>query len=406
MAIDQPLSSDVLSSPDHSHLHRVVGVDSTATAHGIDINIDGEVIFISNILATADSTQDIGNNSKSFRRSYLGSLYLSTFSTSESFTISDTDGYGFIEIITSAAIATITLPTLADNLGREITVSNTRSTTAFFDGEGAETIENNSTEEIIGSASKTIIGGISQWRVISKGNSLSRGYAARRGGIIQYYDADQVYIPGNMIDVDGKVAYWTSQLTSTALTWGAEHYKYLYLNYSGIISGVKITNSEIIWSTTAPIYSHTKIGWYNGSDRFLGAVHDGEITSEIDPFAWNPAGYYQYTPKPDLVDGGFDSEQASSYQDLDLSNLGLPNLGELVTYIQAYIIGSDGSCELWYRKNGSAGDEAVIGRTDGISLWMPIKVITDNSQIFEYKLEHGASADFFSGWVIGYDFLI
>ena len=61
-------------------------------------------------------------------------------------TITDTDGYDLWLIDTNGADRTITLPTLADNIGRQITIVKTDATATssvrrlIVDGEGAETI--------------------------------------------------------------------------------------------------------------------------------------------------------------------------------------------------------------------------------------------------------------------------
>jgi hypothetical protein len=63
-----------------------------------------------------------------------------------SYTILDNDGYDVIEMTISTAARAVTLPTLADNIGRVITIKliSTATNPDYFltiDGEGAETIE-------------------------------------------------------------------------------------------------------------------------------------------------------------------------------------------------------------------------------------------------------------------------
>ncbi len=64
------------------------------------------------------------------------------FATSSSYTVLDGDGYGLIEVTAGATTKVITLPTLADNLNRQITVvkEDTGIGKVQLDGEGAETI--------------------------------------------------------------------------------------------------------------------------------------------------------------------------------------------------------------------------------------------------------------------------
>lgn len=62
--------------------------------------------------------------------------------TGADYTITDGDGYRTIDMTTGASNRTITLPTLADNVGREIIIRKADSGAGYIliDGEGAETI--------------------------------------------------------------------------------------------------------------------------------------------------------------------------------------------------------------------------------------------------------------------------
>ena len=69
------------------------------------------------------------------------------YATTSSYTITDVDGISVIEVTTGANDVTITLPTLADNRSREITIMKLDSGigTVIIDGEGAETINGSAT---------------------------------------------------------------------------------------------------------------------------------------------------------------------------------------------------------------------------------------------------------------------
>ena len=45
MAIAQPRSDDFLNSPDHSKLHRVLGVDADGPDQGLAIDASGNILF-------------------------------------------------------------------------------------------------------------------------------------------------------------------------------------------------------------------------------------------------------------------------------------------------------------------------------------------------------------------------
>jgi hypothetical protein len=69
---------------------------------------------------------------------------------SANYTILDNDGYSTILVTTGASNRTITLPTAADNAGREITVCKVDSGAGFviLDGEGSETIDGSTTKTV------------------------------------------------------------------------------------------------------------------------------------------------------------------------------------------------------------------------------------------------------------------
>jgi hypothetical protein len=68
---------------------------------------------------------------------------VTTFAQSGDYPITDTDGYTAILITTGVSARTVTLPTVADNTGREITIKKVDSGTGTLtiEGEGSETID-------------------------------------------------------------------------------------------------------------------------------------------------------------------------------------------------------------------------------------------------------------------------
>ena len=99
------------------------------------------------------------------------------------YTILDDDGYDVIESTTAATDRTIDLPTLADNLGREITIIKIDSGLGkvIIDGEGAETINNVLTIDLWNQYSSVkLVASASEWKILSiinegKENLLSNG---------------------------------------------------------------------------------------------------------------------------------------------------------------------------------------------------------------------------------------
>jgi hypothetical protein len=103
-------------------------------------------------------------------------------------------------------------------------------------------------------------------------------------GLLKLGRAQFAYVSTTQISIAGggylhhgtksQVLTIDSTITHTITTPGTSQYHYIYLDDSAIVTagtGV-ITGSEVINSTTAPTYSVTKKGWYNGDDLCIFAV--------------------------------------------------------------------------------------------------------------------------------------
>jgi len=78
-----------------------------------------------------------------------------------------------------------------------------------------------------------------------------------------------------------QILYWSSELSHTISNFSSGAFSYIYLDDSAIVTADTnvITATEIIDSTTAPTYSQSKNGWYNGDDRCIFACYcDGAST--------------------------------------------------------------------------------------------------------------------------------
>lgn len=94
--------------------------------------------------------------------------------SSANYTVTDTDGYDTILVTTGASDRTITLPTAADNNGREITIQkvDTALGIVIVDGEGAETVAGFSTYKVplVNDYIKVVCDG-SNWYVVGKNDT-------------------------------------------------------------------------------------------------------------------------------------------------------------------------------------------------------------------------------------------
>lgn len=103
--------------------------------------------------------------------------YTTNAVSSADYTILDNDGYSLIDVTTGSTTRTVTLPTLADNVGRVLIISKADSGTGFvtIDGENAETINGAATKTLLGQYDfLTIKGFATEWRIISDGRGQKR----------------------------------------------------------------------------------------------------------------------------------------------------------------------------------------------------------------------------------------
>ena len=115
------------------------------------------------------------------------------------------------------------------------------------------------------------------------GTIRNRGYLER--SIIQYDTASQIKIGSGAYELDNgsspETFYWDSELTfvlgssgsnASSSALGTDQWQYIYMDESAI-SASPLVASSFLNSTTAPTYSQSKHGWYNGSDRCIFAVY-------------------------------------------------------------------------------------------------------------------------------------
>jgi len=93
--------------------------------------------------------------------------------SSAGYTVLDTDGYDTIEATTGGSNQTVTLPTLANNLGRKITLKKIDGGAGFLylDGAGSETIDGSTSATTYGAPKQnntvTVVAASAGWVVVS-----------------------------------------------------------------------------------------------------------------------------------------------------------------------------------------------------------------------------------------------
>ena len=69
------------------------------------------------------------------------------------------------------------------------------------------------------------------------------------------------------LDSKGKIVKWSGTITKSVTV--VNGWNYVYLDSSAINPDIDLTATEILVSGTAPTYSGSKRGWYNGEDRCI-----------------------------------------------------------------------------------------------------------------------------------------
>jgi len=187
--------------------------------------------------------------------------------------------------------------------------------------------------------------------------------------------------------VKGKLAKWVSELTTGAIgTPAATTRYYLYLDYSAITSGTPITATELIWSDTAPTYSHTYGGLYNGDDLCIFGVFTGAGPANILEFFHDGGDYVLW------ANGFLETSSlapSTTWTDLDMAS-SMPAFATkaLCNFRLTYI---DASVTAYWRTNGQAG---TAGHRIGtvvvdVANYESVSeiIITDSAQIIEFKYD-------------------
>ena len=214
---------------------------------------------------------------------------------------------------------------------------------------------------------------------------ITRGYFERP--LFTYNGGSTAYtflIDAGAYVVKDKFAYWDSQLiTNTPGSPTADTWYYLYLDYSAITNGTKITANELVWSTTAPTWNNTYRQWMNGNDRCIfAALTDGTPNNFLETF--HDGSLNIYANYIEDVSGVNVSTSWSS----TIGTLTLPAFCNKACVTFAWQYGNGTSSLFWrvYGQTGTTGH--FILRTNSsvtIAQMTQATVITDNSQRIELK---------------------
>ena len=229
----------------------------------------------------------------------------------------------------------------------------------------------------------------------------------------RWKDADEIYIGAGSYDHVGstrQTVYWNSEITfhlestgSNALSddYGADGWHYIYLDDSAIITQASalLDADCFLNETTAPTYSATKHGWYNGNDRCISAVYEtGDAIYEFYHDGGDSMSYVnqiqEYALAPD-----------TTFTDVDMAT-SVPGFSTKVLVRVTVDAETAVTVAVYYRPNGATGATGQvlaglehIGTDQAVFVGSQI-VFTDSSQIIEIKTVDATShIDIFTmGW--------
>ena len=194
-----------------------------------------------------------------------------------------------------------------------------------------------------------------------------------------YVDGDTITVGGGSYDVDGTLAKITSELTTVAHGVTGADWAYLYIDYSSIPSDNVLVQSDLIWATTEPTWSHTKLGWYNGSDRCIFACRIAVTSNDIAPFDQN-GDFVAINPGFSILAAV--TTVTDSFA--DITAFIMPVFSRRVRASVWYVY-SNQYTNLIYRPNGNAG----VGQTVGVTVagatqsFLIVDMDTDSSHVIE-----------------------
>ena len=208
-----------------------------------------------------------------------------------------------------------------------------------------------------------------------------RGFAIRPR--FAWKDTDEIYISAGAYEINDKLVWWNSLLTSDIGSPDASDMYYLYLDDSAITKSGIITTTELIWANTEPAWSETKHGWYNGADRCIFAVLTDASTYIIE--FYHEADLVAYVDE--IVERAA-AALSTTWVDVDMKT-SVPKFTQkvLCSFIGTYV-NVDGNTGYWQpngtiSENGHPVTYSAAGVTKSINT---TPVITDHGQIIEVKM--------------------
>ena len=244
-------------------------------------------------------------------------------------------------------------------------------------------------------SSTTVEGALAEIGVDIAAISNVKGY--KSGFKLGWSSATAVTIGGGMWEHRGtttQYVYTNAQITfilgpgesnPSSDNLGNNEIHYIYIDDSAVVSSgsALLTATEFVNDTTAPTYSHSKVGWYNGNDRCVGAIlTDG--SAQVKVFYVRSDDYYCYGTKVEEFPSG---AAPVAYAALDVSS----SVPVFSTHARAFLQ-STTAARMYYFALDASSSGVSGGEVSLADAAFTLDVVTTDAQVLYWYANAAATA--------------
>lgn len=234
---------------------------------------------------------------------------------------------------------------------------------------------------------------------------------------LTYSDVDTILVDSFFYHHEGtteQIVYSDAQITfdlgpagsnSDSSAIGTSQWQYLYIDDSAVVTAGTnvIAAAQLLNSTTAPSYSQSKHGWYNGSDRCIFAIYI-DSGGNIEEF-FHDGNLVLFA---DQITSRAKADLDTTWTDITLNIPGFATRAQ-VTFVTGNVASGQGDATMYWRTNGQTGTTGHIifnpqyFADDYPFYYNTLPVITDTSQIIEVKCARSATDElgaYTDGWFL------
>lgn len=244
----------------------------------------------------------------------------------------------------------------------------------------------------------TVAGSTTYWW--DKKMSLEAGWMHRPR--FEWSDVEEAVITPGAYEIDGHIAYWSSNLTKMLIATGSSQWHYLYIAGESVEYTREINEGDFVISTTTAAYNDGSRGWYNNNDRLIWAWL---TDTDDDAFSWWHDGGVIVTWGTQADNGDVDVDTA--WKDIPLESVPYfyeNPTGVLITVSASTTASNEaGENPIWWTANSTRNPQGHLGNLGHGMNSFPIIVDTRSADtvISEWKRDEDDTDTFrlrVDGW--------